>query len=269
MKLNTHIFPCLICALALLSGCTKEPTMFEKCFVAEQKKLEELPDEALFARFGYSSELHRMFNEMSVQYRALDESLLARLEEKRRLEWARATELQSKNPLYQKYKALYDDHVKYECCGDDWSDTFEAYREAQKACEDDSECQVYVFDYPEIAALTEANPETQLWNAFRSDINSLMRGRDWSSIFGADHEPEKYMEDNFMYHLTVATAELYPDDEIAFPEMSPSESVTTWRSIYLTWLDHWINEFDEKYHSVFDQFGGIARETCNTRGLYE
>ena len=53
MKLFKQIFTCLISSLALLSGCTKEPTMFEKCFVAEQEKLEELPDQILYARYGY------------------------------------------------------------------------------------------------------------------------------------------------------------------------------------------------------------------------
>ena len=96
-----------------------------------------------------------------------------------------------------------------------------------------------------------------------------MKGRDWSSIFGADHEPDKYMKDNFMHHLIEESTELYSDDEIALTEMSPREAVRVWRTLYLTLLDHWINEFDEKYRSVFDQFGGIARETCNTRGLYE
>lgn len=268
MKLFKQIFTCLISSLALLSGCTKEPTMFEKCFVAEQEKLEELPDQILYARYGYSPELHRIFNKMSAQYRALDVSLLARLEEKRRVEWARVTELQSQNPLYQKYKALYDDHRKHECCGDDWASTFEAYREAEKACEDDSACHISVSYYPDVAALTQANPENQLLDAFRDDVNTLMKGRDWTLILGAGHESEKYYGDNFLYALPVP-AGLYPDGEIALTEMSPSESVRTSLDIYLTFLDHWLGEFDAKRQSVFGQFGGIARETCNTRGLYE
>ena len=269
LKLTKHIFPCLICALALLSGCTKEPTMFEKCFVAEQKKLEGLPDEALFAQFGYSPKLHSLFQELSVQDRALDEVLLENFEQKRRVEWARATQLQSQNPLYQKYKTLYDDHREYECCGEEWSDTFLAYREAEKACEADPMCHIYVLDYPDIAALNEANPENRLWEVFGDDVNRLMESRDWSSILGEGHEPEKYMEKNFLYHLTAAYAELDPGDEIALSEMSPIAAVRARRAIQFKWQDHWLSVFDAKKKSVFDQFAGIARETCNTRGLYE
>lgn len=258
-----------MCALAFLSGCEKEPTMFEKCFDAEKRKLEALTDEVLYSRFGYSPSLHQLIGKFSDQYFALDVELLVSLEEQRRVEWARARERQMQNPLYQKYKKLSDEHRQNECCGEEWSESFDAKNDAEKACKADASCEVWVYDDPALVELRDANPEDQLWNSLANDVDALMADRDWSAVLGKDHQPEEYMEGEFFYHFAAHPPELSSGEELALSEMSADEAVRTLRAIYGSWLDHWVNEFNAKSDSFFGQVDPIARQTCNTRGLYE
>ena len=88
----------VICIFALLSGCAKEPTMFEKCHIAEKAKLETLSDDALYAGYGYSPALHEILAEASEQLFSLDQALLVSLEERYRVIWDSAKKKQQSNP---------------------------------------------------------------------------------------------------------------------------------------------------------------------------
>jgi hypothetical protein len=259
----------LLLALMFLIGCTKEPSMYEKCFDAEKGKLETLSDEALYAGYGYSPALHDIVAEASDQLFALDQALLVNLEEKRRVVLDNAKKRQQSNPLYQEYERLYDQYKEEKCCDSEWSTSFDLYIEAQEACEADTECFVYLYQDPKLEELGEANPAWRIWGSFADDADAVMLDRDWSAILGEDHEVEEYMENFFHHHFLRHPKEILPDDEVDFSELSADEAIRQEFDSKRIWFDYWLGEFEVKQQAVFAQFDGVAREVCNTRGLYE
>ena len=184
-----------ICAIASLSGCDKEPTMFEKCFDAEKGKLEKLFESDPFS-FGYMRDLHDVMKDTYRQHTALDLATVTEFDKQLVAMRASLTEARDLNPLYQTYKGFYDLFMEGNAGDPDWRDKFNDYRGAEEVCEQDPDCFIYVYDHPEMTALEKQHPEASLWVGFEDEVNLIMKGRDWTVLLGDDFEVEDGMEWN-------------------------------------------------------------------------
>ena len=90
-------------AATSLTGCEKEPTMFEKCFDAEKGKLEKRFESEPFA-FGYMRDLHDLMKDTYRQHIALDVATVTELDKQQVAMYASLTEARDSTPLYQTYK---------------------------------------------------------------------------------------------------------------------------------------------------------------------
>ena len=164
---------------------------------------------------------------------------------------------------------LYDQYFEAECCDSEWRTSVDLYTEAEEACDAAPECFVYVSDDPPLKELAEANPAWRILTSFEDDADAVMLDRDWSAILGEDHEVEEYLEKFFHHHFLRHPKEILPEDEVDFSELPADEAIRQEFGSLRIWFDYWLGEFEVKQQAVFAQFDGVAREVCNTRGLYE
>ncbi len=258
-------------AATSLTGCEKEPTMFEKCFDAEKGKLEKLFEAEPFS-FGYMRDLHELTEGTFRQHLALDLATVTELDQQQVAMYESLTEARDSNPLYQTYKGIYDLYMETDTGDSDWRDKFNDYREAKEVCEKDPDCFIYVYDHPDLAALEKQNPERAIWRDYSEGANKIMDGRDWTALLGDDFEVADGMEDNFVYNFY-----MYPErsclDRVADPEMSDEENKKAFLECDREWLTYWLSKFEEQKKAAtveaLKTFESSAREICNTRGLYE
>ena len=126
----------LIClglvAATSLTGCEKEPTMFEKCFDSEIGKLDKLFESEPFS-FGYMRDLHELTEETLRQHMALDLATVVELEKQYAVITESVTKALDSNPLYQTYKGFNDLFMEAKAGDPDWRDKFDDYVEAKKS----------------------------------------------------------------------------------------------------------------------------------------
>lgn len=258
-------------AATSLTGCEKEPTMFEKCFDAEKGKLQKLFESEPFS-FGYMRDFHDLMKDTYRQHIALDVATVTELDKQQVAVYASLTEARDSNPLYQTYKGIYDLFMEAKAGDPDWRDKFNDYREAEEVCEKDPDCFIYVYDHPDLAALEKQNPEIGLWDTFGDEANHIMDGRDWTVLLGDDFEVEDGMEDDFVYNFYG-----YPEQSCSYreadPELSDEENKKASLECDREWLTYWLTKFEqqkmEATAEALTTFQSSAREICNTRGLYE
>ena len=249
-----------------LTGCEKEPTMFEKCFDAEKGKLEKLFESESFS-FGYMRDLHELMEDMFRRHMALDLAKIVELDEQEIAMHDALTEKRDLNPLYQTYERFFDQWRETNSADPEYGAVYDLYYQAKQACEKDSDCYIYVFDHPDMTALRQQNPERAIWDDFESQSNEIMRGRDWTSLVGKDFELTAAVVDDFAFNFfSYPERSCLEDMKEAFEKKASLECEREW-------MRYWLAKFEQQKAEAqvasLATFESSAREICNTRGLYE